>query len=58
MSKLNELDPDCRRVCELLLQDKSEREIANIMGISQQSTINYKKKKAFEILRELLRDYI
>ena len=58
MSKLNELDPDCRRVCELLLQDKSEREIAAIMGISQQSTINYKKKKAFEILRELLRDYI
>ena len=58
MSKLNELDPDCRRVCELLLQDKSEREIAAIMGISQQSTINYKKKKGFEILRELLRDYI
>ena len=58
MSKLNELEPDCRRICELLLQDKSEREIASIMGISQQSTINYKKKKAFEMLRELLRDYI
>ena len=58
MSKLNELEPDSRRICELLLEEKSEREIANIMGISQQSTINYKKKKAFEILRELLRDYI
>ena len=58
MSKLNELEPDSRRICELLLQEKSEREIAAIMGISQQSTINYKKRKAFDILRELLRDYI
>ena len=56
--KLDELDPDGRRICELLLQKKSEREIAAIMGISRQSTINYKKKKAFDALRELLRDYI
>ena len=48
MCKLDELDPDGRRICELLLQEKSEREIATIMGISRQSTINYKKKKAFE----------
>ena len=58
MNKLDKLDPDGRRICEFLLQDKTEREIAAIMGISQQSTINYKKKKAFETLRELLRDYI
>ena len=58
MSKLSELDPDGRRICELLMQDKTEREIAAIMGISQQSTINYKKRKAFDTLRELLRDYI
>ena len=58
MSKLNELDPDGRRICELLLQEKSEREIAAIMGISQQSTINYKKRKAFEMLRKILQDYI
>ncbi len=58
MSKLGELDPDGRRICELLLQDKSEREIAAIMGFSQQSTVNYKKRKVFETLREHLRDYI
>lgn len=58
MTKLGELDPDGRRICELLIQDKTEREIAAIMGISRQSTVNYKKKKAFETLRELLRDYI
>lgn len=57
-SKFHELDTDKRLICELLLQEKSEREIASIMGISQQSTINYKKKKAFDTLRELLRDYI
>ena len=56
--KLDELDPDGRRICELLLQDKTEREIAEIMGISQQSTINYKKRKAFEKLRELMSDNI
>ena len=58
MSKLSELETDSRHICELLLQEKSEREIAAIMGISQQSTINYKKRKAFETLRDLLRDYI
>ena len=56
--KLDELDPAGRRICELLLHEKSEREIAAIMGISRQSTINYKKKKAHYALRELLRDYI
>lgn len=58
ISKLDELDPDGRRICELLLQDKTEREIAEIMGISQQSTINYKKRKAFEKLRDLMSDNI
>ena len=56
--ELEELDSDGRRICELFLQEKSEREIAALMGISQQSTINYKKRKAFETLRELLREYI
>lgn len=58
ISKLDKLDPDGRRICGLLLQEKSEREIAASMGISRQSTINYKKKKAFDALREFLRDYI
>ena len=58
MRRLSELEPDSRQICELLLQEKSEREIAVIMGISQQSTINYKKRKAFELLRKLLSDYI
>lgn len=58
ISKLAKLDPDGRRICELLLENKTEREIAEIMGISQQSTINYKKRKTFEKLRDLMSDNI
>ena len=56
--KLQELDPDGRRICELLLEGKNEREIASIMGFNNQSAVNYRKQKAFEKLRILLKDYI
>jgi len=58
LNKLEELDPDGCTICRLLLEEKTEREIASIMGISKQSTINYKKHKAFKMLKELLQDYI
>jgi DNA-directed RNA polymerase specialized sigma subunit len=58
LSKVEELDSDRRAIIKLLLQNKTEREIASIMGISKQSTINYKKHKAFENLWEHLKDYI
>lgn len=52
--KLQELDPEGRRICELLMEDRDEREIAKIMGFKNQSSVNYRKKKAFARLRELL----
>ncbi|MBR5010790.1 MAG: sigma-70 family RNA polymerase sigma factor [Clostridia bacterium] len=55
--ELEKLDPDSRRICELIMQGKSEREIAADMG-KRQSTINYRKNKVFFILREALKDYI
>ena len=55
--ELNRLDPDGRRICELIMQGKTEREIAADMG-KRQSTINYQKNKAFSILREALKDFI
>ena len=58
LNQLDELDPDGCTICKLLLQDKTEREIASIMGISKQSTVNYMKHKAFKMLKELLQDYI
>lgn len=42
--ELNRLDPDGRRICELIMQGKTEREIAADMG-KRQSTINYQKNK-------------
>lgn len=55
--ELNRLDPGGRRICELIMQGKTEREIAADMG-KRQSTINYQKNKVFSILREALKDFI
>ena len=55
--ELNRLDPDDRRICELIMQGKTEREIAADMG-KRRSTINYQKNKVFSILREALKDFI
>lgn len=55
--ELNRLDTDGRRICELIMQGKTEREIAADMG-KRQSTINYQKNKVFSILREALKDFI
>jgi len=53
---LDELDPDSRRICELIRQGKTEREIATEFGV-RQSTLNYRKKKLMEKLRERLKDF-
>ena len=55
--ELNRLDPGGRRICELIMAGKTEREIAADMGKSQ-STINYQKNKVLSILREALKDFI
>lgn len=54
--KLADLDPDGRRICELIMEGQTERQIADVFG-TRQSTINYKKKKAFEFLREALKEF-
>ena len=53
---LDELDPDSRRICELIRQGKTEREIADEFGV-RQSTLNYRKKKLMEKLCERLKDF-
>ena len=55
--ELDRLDPDGRRICELIMQGKTEREIAAGMG-KRQSTVNYQKRRVLSILREALKDYI
>lgn len=56
--KLDDLDPEGKRICELLLEDKSEREIAMEMGFKSQSSVNHRKRRAFAKLRESLFDAI
>ena len=55
--KLDRLAPDGRRICELIMRGRTEREIAAAMGKSQ-STIHYRKNKAFAILRKALKKTI
>lgn len=54
---LDDLDPDSRRICELIKQGKTEREIAAEFNV-RQSTLNYRKKKLMSELRERLKDFI
>lgn len=54
---LEELDPNNQRICELLMEGRSKREIARIMSIPQ-SSFEYQFKKLMASLRDRLEDYI
>lgn len=56
-AKLAELDPTERKICELVMQGKSDRKASEILGIPAR-TIGYKRNKAFEALREALEKYL
>lgn len=55
-SALEDIDPDGKTICKLFMENKTDREIAAVLG-KPQSTISYIKKKAFEALRKALKDY-
>jgi len=52
-----ELAPDSRRIMKLYAAGKSEREIADAIGLSQKS-INNRKKKLFALLQKRLKDFV
>lgn len=54
---LEELDPNSHRICELLIEGHSKREIARIMSIPQ-SSFEYQFKKLMASLRMRLENYI
>ena len=54
-AELERLDPDGKRICQLIMAGMSEREIAAAMG-RRQSTVNYQKRKVLSMLREALED--
>ena len=56
-AKLNELDPEGRLICQLVMQGKSERDCSKEMGLSR-NTFVYRRDKLFKKLRSELKDYI
>lgn len=54
---LDELDPNSHRICKLLMEGCSKREIARIMSIPQ-SSFEYQFKKLMASLRARLENYI
>lgn len=55
--KLNELDPEDRLICQLIMEGKSERDCVKEMGLSR-NTFVYRSDKLFQKLRSELKDYI
>ena len=55
--KLQELPSEGRRICELIMEGKSERDIASTLGISR-NTYTYRRDKLLRLLREQLGMYI
>ena len=56
MRKLEELDPEGRRICELIMEGKSERESSALLGLPR-NTYTYRRDKLFAQLRKSLQDY-
>ena len=54
-AKLNELDPEGRLICQLIMQGKSERDCGKEMGLSR-NTFVYRRDKLFKKLRSELKD--
>lgn len=55
--KLNELDPEGRLICQLIMQGKSERDCGKKMSLSR-NTFVYCRDNLFQKLRSELKDYI
>lgn len=54
---LDELDPESRAICELIGLGRSERDIAAEFNV-RQSTLNYRKKKLMNKLRNRLKNFL
>lgn len=57
LHKLNELDPEGRRICELVMEGRSERDCGKEMGMAR-NTFVYKRDKLFATLADYLKDFI
>ncbi|NJP41654.1 hypothetical protein HCH52_11430 [Oscillospiraceae bacterium HV4-5-C5C] len=57
LHKLDELDPEGRRICELVMEGRSERDCGKEMGMAR-NTFVYKRDKLFAVLADYLKDFI
>ena len=57
LHKLDELDPEGRRICELVMEGRSERDCGKEMGMAR-NTFVYKRDKLFAALAYYLKDFI
>ncbi len=55
--KLKHLDPEYARICEMLLDGYTEREIASALGYKNQSSINHRKKRIASLIRDEFSEY-
>lgn len=57
LHKLDELEPEGRRICELVMEGRSERDCGKEMGMAR-NTFVYKRDKLFAALADYLKDFI
>lgn len=55
--KLDELDPEGRRICKLVMEGRSERDCGKEMGMAR-NTFVYKRNKLFATLADYLKNFI
>lgn len=56
-AKVRELEPDLQDIFALLLEEKSEREIAQALGYKSQTSVNRRRQKLKSILGDALSDF-
>lgn len=57
-AKVGELDPDLRDIFDLLLEERSEREIAQALGYKSQTSVNRRKRKLKGALGDALSEFL
>lgn len=56
ITELNEMVPDAARIVEMIKNEDLEKDVAAELGIAK-TTLNYRKNKVIDFLREQLKDY-
>lgn len=57
-AKVKELEPDLQDVFNLLLEEKTEREIAQALGYKSQTSVNRRRQKLKGILGDAFSDFL